>query len=319
MQSKLVQSHAGLEHHIHKLPVTFHREFRIHGNKGCSYYDKNKWERAIIEFERCREILKLVMKAEPGSPEIQDACSWLMVWAGLPLANIYVFKRNKFKKAFNLQLEMERMIPGGNSDELRSLKDTLRIARFTTLYQYCVSHVKNLDLKKEVVTDFGGQRSNQDDNAIEVFLLTELFCAYMDNGNFNTALGFIQKAKQYLSKEDADGISKNVELEVMCYMNLGMDDAAQKAINNYSAATRTPLSKLPPRMQRMNDVGFNSRKPFPLHKPGDLNSRRFDNQQRNQKILELILSDNKRQVIPITIFSFISFIFLFTASDYLIV
>lgn len=304
---------------MHKLPVTFHLVFRIHGNRGRSYYDKNKWERAIFEFEWCREILKLVMKAEPGSPEIQDACSWLMVWASLPLANIYVFKRNEFKKAFNLQMEMERMIPGGNSDELRSLKDTLRIARFTTLYQYCVSHVKNPDLKKEVVTDFGGQRSNQDDKASEVFLLTELFHAYMDNGNFKAALGFIQKAKQYLSKEDADGISKNIELEAFCYINLGMDDAAQKAIKDYGIATRTPLSKLPPRMQRMIKVGFNSQKPFPLHKPQDLNPRRFDKQQRNLKILKLIPNDNKRQVIPITIFSFISFIFLFTAGDYLIV
>lgn len=133
------------------------------------------------------------MKVEPGSPEIQDPCSWLMVWASLTLANIYVFKRNQFKKAFNLQMEMERMIPDGNSDELRSLKYTLRRARCTTLYQYCVSHVNNPDLKKKVVKDFGGQRSTQDDKASEFFLLTKLFHAYMDNRNFKAALGFIQK------------------------------------------------------------------------------------------------------------------------------
>ena len=58
------------------------------------------------------------------------------------------------------------MIPGGNYDELRRLKDTLRIARFNTLCQYC----------------------------------KELFHAYKDNENFKVASDFIQKTKQYLSR-----------------------------------------------------------------------------------------------------------------------
>ncbi len=93
---------------------------------------------------------------------------------------------------------MERMIPGGNYDELRRLKDTLRIARFNTLCQYC----------------------------------KELFHAYKDNENFKVASDFIQKTKQYLSKEDVDGINMNIELNAMCYINLGMDDATQEVLNN---------------------------------------------------------------------------------------
>ena len=53
-----------------------------------------------------------------------------------------------------------------------------------------------------------------------------------DNENIKVALDFIQKTKQYLSKEDVDGISKNIELNAMCYINLGMDDATQEVLNN---------------------------------------------------------------------------------------
>jgi len=140
-----------------------------------------------------------------------------MVWASLPLSNVYLFKKKQFKKAFDLQMEMEKLIPGGDSDELRSLKENLRIARFMTLYlYYSVSHdVKNLDLKKTVVTDVGVQRSNQDDKANEYYLLTKNFHAFMDDGNFKAALGFIQEAKKYLPSEDVDSIGQNVELEAL--------------------------------------------------------------------------------------------------------
>jgi hypothetical protein len=301
MQSKLVQSQAGLEHHLHKLPVPYHLAFRIHGNRGCANYDQNEWESAIFDFEWCKEILKLVMKVESGRPEIEEACSWLMVWSSLPLANIYLFKKNQFKKALNLQMEMERMIPGGDSDELRSLKDTLRIARFTTSYQYCVSHLKNVpDLKEQVVREFGGaQRPYQDEKASENYLLTELFNAYMDHGNFNAALGFIQEAKKFLSSEDDGGISNNVELEAFCDTKLGMDDTANKLIKSYRMATLKPVSKLPPRMQQM--VKVYTQRTFTHDKSQDSTPSK---QQRILKILKSILNDNERQVVFIIIFSF---------------
>ncbi|KAG0555084.1 hypothetical protein KC19_12G143300 [Ceratodon purpureus] len=294
MQSQLVQSQAGLEHYLHKLPVAFHLAFRIHGKRGCSYYDQNKWERAIFDFEWCKEILKLVTKVESGNPELEQTCSWLMVWASLPLNNIYLFRRNQFRKAFDLQMEMERIIPGGDLDELRNLKHILRIARFTTLYQYCDSHLKNSALKEKVVRDFGSQESNQDDKACENYLLTELCCAYLDIGNFRAALSFIVKGKQYLSSKNKDGIIKNAELQVYCYVKLGQDDVASKVIKDYKIDTRTPKSKVPPRMQKMEKlVGPDAKKPFTLDKPGDLDPSSLEKQQRKLKILQLISNDNK--------------------------
>lgn len=108
------------------------------------------------------------------------------------------FSQETNSRKISIHMQMERMIPGGNYDELRRLKDTLRIARFNTLCQYC----------------------------------KELFHASKDNENLKVALDFIQKTKQYLSREDVDGISKNIKLNTIRYINLGMDDATQEVLNN---------------------------------------------------------------------------------------
>ena len=106
--------------------------------------------------------------------------------------------------------------------------------------------MKNPSLKKKVVTDFGDQRSNQGDKSSEILLLTRLSHAHTNNKNFKAAIGFIQNVKQYLSKEDVDGISKNIELEAFRNINLGMDDAAQNGLWYCHLCTfiQTPTSNI---------------------------------------------------------------------------
>lgn len=176
-------------------------------------------------------------------------------------------------------MEMEKMVP----DELRSLKNELRKARFMTLYQYSA---RNPDLRKRVVRDFG---SNQDDKANENKLLTRIFHAFMDDGNFIAALRFIQEAKKYLSSEDVDGISQNVELEAFCLSKLGRDDLGRKVIMDYRRTYKIRESQLKARMKRMLDVYKQNM--FSPDKSQNLIPLR---QQRNVEILKLILTDNER-------------------------
>jgi len=86
--------------------VPIHLAFRKHSNLGFLGQDHADWEGAIFQFEWCRELLKFSRTAIE-----KESFDWLLVWADIPLAQLYEFRRMEFRKALDIWKEIFCLVP----------------------------------------------------------------------------------------------------------------------------------------------------------------------------------------------------------------
>ena len=218
--------------------------FRKHAKDGRLHLERDEWDKAIFNFEWCIELL---MKVQ--SPKNEDACDWLVVWASLPLANIYQFKKKNFKRTLDVWRQIKMRMPQfeDSTSELYHLQIKVQLAIWTVEYQYVVSDLKDAYLKKLVIKEVYESFKTlfQDENAAEYSLLRELSYIHSDNGYYGDALNFIQEAKKYLPRLDDEHGVRNVLLEAFYYSSLGVHDEAHEVLGNYKLkeVNQNPLVK----------------------------------------------------------------------------
>ena len=244
LKNKLVQSTTGLEHHLHKLPVPIHLAYQRHSGLARECQQFCDWENAVFNFEWCKELLKL------GRLQIErDTLEWLIVWADVPLADLYEIRKMQYRKALDLRREMFCMVQDKKSD----VYFTLHYHIMAGMYQCAVSD--HPEVKDVVVHHFTHlfRLGGLDNWACEERCLFFLYEKHFRFGNFEASLHYIRQAKKHLPehKWDDKELSDYVFKEAVCLIYLRNYEEAEQVVKEHWTKTNEVLEKLPAELQAL--------------------------------------------------------------------
>lgn len=238
---QLVQSKIGLEHHLHKLPVPIHLAYQRHSSLGRACQQFCDWENAVFNFEWCKELLNL------SKLQIEkETYEWLIVWADVPLVDLYEFRKMQYRKALDLRREMLCMV----QDKKSKVYITLLFHIMAGMYQCAVSD--HPEVKDVVIHNFTHlfRLGKLDDWACEERCLFFLYEKYSRYGNFEASLHYIRQAKKHLPEHKRDVKEFDyVFKEVVCLICLRNYEEAEQVVREHWAKTNEVIEKLPVEFQ----------------------------------------------------------------------
>jgi hypothetical protein len=225
---QLVQSEHGLQYHLQKLPSQLGDAFHRHGECGQAAIDMGDWETARREFECCRNVVKELIATDVGKAT-QD---WLLVWASLPLADLYHFHEKRLKEACEIQKEMLNCVmPLQDSDEHYMVFHTLAIFYYISLYEwgYSASCSSNPAVRKDSAVEKYAMLQDFDEKEAEPHICYLLAIEHFrHSGSLEDGLHWLKEAKRVWGENFPDKKNYDYALrEASMYMLIGMYEEAE--------------------------------------------------------------------------------------------
>jgi hypothetical protein len=228
---QLVQSEHGLQYHLQKLPSQLGEAFHRHGECGQGAIDMGDWETARREFERCRNVVKELIATDVGKAT-QD---WLLVWASLPLADLYHFHEKRLKEACEIQEEMLNCVMSlQDSDEHHMVFHTIAIFYYISLYEWghSASCSSNPAVGKDSAVEKYAMLQDFDEKEAEPHICYLLAIEHFrHSGSLEDGLHWLKEAKRVWGENFPDKKNYDYALqEASMYMLNQMYEEAKKTL-----------------------------------------------------------------------------------------
>ncbi len=228
-QLQLVQSEHGLQYHLQKLPPQLGEAFHRHGECGQGAIDMGDWETARREFECCRNVVKELIATDVGKAT-QD---WLLVWASLPLADLYHFHEKRLKEACEIQKEMLNcVISLQDSDEHYMVFHTIAIFYYISLYEWghSASCSSNPAVGKDSAVEKYAMLQDFDEKEAEPDICYLLAIEHFrHSGSLEDGLHWLKEAKRVWGENFPDRKNYDYALwEASMYMATGRYEEAER-------------------------------------------------------------------------------------------
>lgn len=279
-QNKVVQSQAGLEHHLQKLPVPISLAFRRHSDFGRVCQHLADWGTAIFHFEWCKELLKLSRSATE-----KETYDWLTAWACVPLVELYGYGIRHFKNALDSIMEIWECVKQDDSNTLDDRKDIqaqLVMLMYAARYRCAVAEYP--DMKGVIVRNYGSLVGSEE-WASEESLLQYLYSSNLVHGDVEASLDCILRRKQlvneHVSGQEHDAkIMDFVIMEALCLITLRRVEDANRVVNEYWVSSGKRQVELPAKLQLLLKAcaskKMDIRSQIELLEPSPLNQLRLE-------------------------------------------
>jgi hypothetical protein len=189
------------------------------------------WETARREFERCRNVVKELIATDVGKAT-QD---WLLVWASLPLADLYHFHEKRLKEACEIQEEMLNCVMSlQDSDEHHMVFHTIAIFYYISLYEWghSASCSSNPAVGKDSAVEKYAMLQDFDEKEAEPHICYLLAIEHFrHSGSLEDGLHWLKEAKRVWGENFPDKKNYDYALqEASMYMLNQMYEEAKKTL-----------------------------------------------------------------------------------------
>ena len=229
----LVQSQAGLAHHLQSVSSQFAERFVSYNNEGLDALAAMDREKVLSSFSQCRAMVK----EELNMDDDVKTYNWLLAWADHSLALFYQAHRGDsamLKSAMTMRMEiLECVFPFLGSHP--TLVKVCRSYCYTSQYEWAASEVEG---KTELAVQEFAELMGYDEHEAEPHLCLLLYVDHYFTGSFEVSLRWIREAKRLWQELSPDGGGNwsffCLECEAKLLLKLGRFPEAVKVLENSS-------------------------------------------------------------------------------------